>query len=165
MKHLFRSGLSLGLLVSLAGSAHAQFGPQYQLPSARPAISPWLNLLRGGASPANNYFNLVRPEQDFGSNIYQLQGQTQANRAAINNLEYGPYAFTTGHRSGFMTQGRYFMNNGSGSPAGVLGARAGISGIGGGAAARAGFASQVGSPNLGSGAVGGSTLGGSGIPR
>jgi hypothetical protein len=157
MKRLWLS--SLGVLLSLAaGSASAQFGPQYQLPSTRPAISPWLNLLRPGASPANNYFNLVQPQQEFGSNIYQLQGQTQANRAAINNLEYGQAGFTTGHRSGFMTQGRYFLNNSSGGAAGVLGARAAVSGLGGGAAARAGFASQVGSGNLGSGNASGSNF-------
>ncbi len=45
-------------------------------PYSRPAYSPYLNLLRGGASPATNYFGLVRPQLDFRSGLLQLQQQT-----------------------------------------------------------------------------------------
>ena len=119
MKQLSLAALSLGVLASLAaGPAGAQ---QYQSPTSRPAISPWLNLLRGGATQGENYYNLVRPQFDFGAGINQLQSQTLANRSAISGLEGGLAGYTTGHRTGFMTQSRYFMNNSSGAAGGGRG--------------------------------------------
>jgi len=125
MKSFCLLALSLGVLTSLAaGPACAQ----YQMPGTRPTVSPWLNLLRSGASPSDNYYNLVRPQFDFGSGINTLQSQTAANRSAIGSLEGGVAGqYVTGHRSGFMTQGRYFMNNN----AGAANARGGSYGGGG----------------------------------
>jgi hypothetical protein len=120
MKKIYLPGLALGAFLSLAaGNAAAQYSP-YQYPTARPAYSPWLGLLRPGATPLQNYEQLVRPQFDFGGGIYSLQGQTLANRGAISSLEGGLAAqFATGHRSGFMTQSRYFLNNGTGAPGGA----------------------------------------------
>jgi len=128
MKNLGLSILALGVLISLAaGSASAQFQQQYQLPSSRPAISPWLNLLRSGGTASDNYYNLVRPQFQNDSGLYQLQGQTQANRNAIGSLEGGAGSqYTTGHRAGFMTQARYFMNSNSGAPTARGGTPAGV---------------------------------------
>src|SRR4051794_3299640 len=40
-----------------------------------PPVSPYLNLLRGGSSAANNYFNLVLPQIEYGNSINSLQQQ------------------------------------------------------------------------------------------
>jgi hypothetical protein len=118
MKKICLPGLSLGVLLALTAEAWAQYPmTPYQLPVQRPAVSPWLNLLRQGGTPANNYYNLVQPQFEFGSNITNLQAQTLSNRAAISSLEAGQaQQYTTGHRTGFMNQNRYFMNNSSGAP-------------------------------------------------
>jgi hypothetical protein len=114
MKHYSPLVLSLGLLTSFAAQdALAQF--QFQNPVARPAVSPYLNLLRRGQDPGLNYYNLVRPDIEFRQNIGLLQGETSTNRSAISSLDQSfGLPLITGHRSGFMTQGRYFMNNGIG---------------------------------------------------
>jgi hypothetical protein len=164
MKHICWAALSLGVLTSVdAGAAWAQYGPQYQMPSSRPAVSPYLNLLRSGATPGENYYNLVQPQLQFGAGINQLQSQTMANRSAISSLEGGAAGqFTTGHRSGFMTASRYFMNNGSGAPAGPRGSGAAFG-------PRSGY-SEGASPGVGQGAGGlgqnvGSGIGQSAIRR
>jgi hypothetical protein len=68
-------------------------------------VSPYLNLLRGG-DPGINYYGLVRPQVAFGK-AFQTLGD---NVVAIetNTANSTPQ---TGHRSSFMTQGQYFMNN------------------------------------------------------
>ena len=80
-------------LVGLAGSASAQFGgspggsganlgpprpPQYG-PNYRPALSPYLNLLRGG-DPAANFFLGTVPE-------FQRRADTFGAQRAIGDLE------------------------------------------------------------------------------
>jgi hypothetical protein len=94
---------------------------QAQVPGApRPAVSPYLQLNRPGESPALNYYGLVRPQLAanktflaLGADINALDAQTAALQAS--------QLVQTGHASGFMTQGRFFMNNGAtrqGSPLG-----------------------------------------------
>jgi hypothetical protein len=112
---------------------------QYQ----NPAVSPYINLNRGG-NPAVNYYGLVRPQfaansalQSFGADLHTLslspgtQGNANQQRPQ------------TGNRSSFMTHTRYFMNNGGGrsgaNPSGGLGAGtpgfgAGTPGLGAGTA-------------------------------
>jgi hypothetical protein len=146
MKKIYLPGLSVGVLLALTAESLAQYpNTPYQLPVQRPAVSPWLNLLRQGGSPANNYYNLVQPQFEFGSNITNLQAQTLSNRAAISSLEAGQaQQYTTGHRTGFMNQGRYFMNNSAGAP---IGSRGGAAGGGG----RAVAGSQTASGTVGGG--------------
>jgi hypothetical protein len=103
-------------LVLLAGGATANaqnyggiggipFGQTYR---PRPAVSPYLNLLRGGATLESNYYNLVRPENEFRSSIQQLQLQATANQEAITSVQSaGP--LVTGHLSSFQTQRSYFQ--------------------------------------------------------
>jgi hypothetical protein len=71
-----------------------------------PAISPYLNLTRGGDA-AVNYYGLVRPQ--FANNR-ALQGLG----SEINYLEAssGQQVEQTGHGASFMTHYQYFMNNG-----------------------------------------------------
>src|SRR3954452_11090426 len=79
-------------------------------PANRPVYSPYLNLLRRDAPLVNNYYGLVRPEINFRNAIQQLdQQQTTIGGQQTALTE----ALTpTGHASRFMSQRRYFMNNG-----------------------------------------------------
>ena len=104
-------------LFMLAGGATAQ--AQYY--RAQPPVSPYLNLLRGGASVSSNYFNLVQPENEFRSSILKLQQQTGANQTAITDLQFSGGKLATGHLSGFQTQASYFQT----MSGGAIGSRAG----------------------------------------
>ena len=93
-----------------ASASHAQVAPPGggafgQL--SRPAVSPYLNILRGG-DPAINYYGLVRPQVAFGKAFQSLGNDVTALESAPNALSQ------TGNRSSFMTHSRYFMNNGAG---------------------------------------------------
>jgi hypothetical protein len=112
----FLCGL-FGLLTTWAGQpVHAQ-NPLDA--SRKPAVSPYINILRTGSSPAINYYGIVRPEIAFRNSIFQVEGQ---QTALANQQQQDLAAFTTlpvtGHQSGFMTQGKYFMSSGGvGQPA------------------------------------------------
>ena len=138
MKHYSRIAISLVIVFTVAASTGwAQYqGGGYVPPINRPAISPYLSILRQGGTPAANYYELTRPQLDYNSGINSLQNQTMANRNAISSLEGGA-TYTTGHKSGFMNYGRFFMNNGSGG--------APIGGAGGGGAGRASTPAVAGS--------------------
>jgi hypothetical protein len=61
----------------------------------------------------------VRPEIAFRNSLFQVEGQ---QTALANQQQQDLAAFTTlpatGHQSGFMTQGKYFMSGGGvGQPA------------------------------------------------
>jgi hypothetical protein len=101
----------------LAGPVHAQ-APPSSLPAPgqlnnRPVVSPYLNLARPGASPAFNYFTLVRPQIAASTSIQQLQQQTQSNQQLITQLQDQPPVPATGHASAFMNVGGNFMNYGA----------------------------------------------------
>jgi hypothetical protein len=107
------------VLVSLgaAGVASAQPPAPAGPPPQRPTFSPYLNLLRPGGSPAQNYYGLVRPEQQFRQSIGSLQGQVNANQQAIGNLQTNPAdgPAVTGHPVYFLNTGGYFQNTVGGS--------------------------------------------------
>jgi hypothetical protein len=100
----------LSLLLVLAGGTVAQA----QQSIGNPAITPWLNLYRGGASPVQNYNTLVHPEFDFRASIGQLQIQNAANEQGLSNLTSPAGPLVTGHYAGFMTQRSYFQTLGGG---------------------------------------------------
>jgi hypothetical protein len=75
-----------------------------------PTVSPYLNLLRPG-SRAINYYDLVRPQQQFTGAIQQLQGEVALNQQAVSDLQGLP-VLTTGHRTRFMSYSQYFQNIG-----------------------------------------------------
>src|SRR5262249_31663980 len=90
----------------------AGFSP-YRRPLApyqRPAVSPYLNLLRGGADPAINYYGLVRPQMEFRNSLVGIAEQQALGQQSISDLESS--LDTSGHRSLFMNHQRYFMNLG-----------------------------------------------------
>jgi hypothetical protein len=108
--------------------AQAQFrgiGRPPANPFGRPAISPYLNLNRGGV-PAINYFNLVRPQQDAFAAIQGLEyGQEQ-----LQQFQYGAQSpfVGTGHATSFFNYSHYYPrltgsigNSGSGGYSGYSG--------------------------------------------
>jgi hypothetical protein len=117
--------LGLGLAVWLtwtAGAAHAQV-QGYQMNRAQtPGFSPYLNILRGGSSPAINYYGIVRPEITFANSLYQLGAEQNLLQGQQANQQSALAAYTalpaTGHPAGFQTQSRYFMTNGAGQGGG-----------------------------------------------
>jgi hypothetical protein len=114
MKTCLRAAVGLIAFLALSGAAQAQY------PGARPTVTPYLNLFRGGAPQGLNYYNLVRPELDFRSSIQQLQLQTGANQQAIADLTTPGALPVTGHQAGFMTHRTYFQTlGGGGAPAGT----------------------------------------------
>ena len=102
------------LLATLVGVAqgHAQ-PPSAPLGPAqiRPAYSPYLNLTRGGATAAQNYYGLVRPEIDARRAIAGLEQQVTNNRLGLAQLTDPQTGFpVTGHTAVFLNTGGYFMN-------------------------------------------------------
>ena len=71
-------------------------------------VSPYLQLNRLGAPPALNYYNLVRPQFQFGNAIQQLGQQVITGQQDIANLETPTPLPPTGHAVGFQTHLRYF---------------------------------------------------------
>jgi hypothetical protein len=81
-------------------------------PGVRPPVSPYLNLLNQG-DPAINYYGLVRPQFAYNRALQNLGNE-------LNYLEATPQGGSlppsqTGIRATFMTQYKYFMNNGYGT--------------------------------------------------
>lgn len=86
-------------------------------PASRPALSPYLNLLRNG-SPAINYYGLVRPQQDFSNSLQEIQNEIHAPPAGPTSANGSTSLPTTGHPSRFFSHGSYFfshLNTGSSS--------------------------------------------------
>jgi hypothetical protein len=94
------------LVTAVAGSSSAQSS---YVPFNQPRVSPYLNLLRGGASPGVNYYDLVRPQFQFRNSIQQLQQQVGADQQALAGLQGPGSTPTTGHPVGFMTHLSYFQ--------------------------------------------------------
>jgi hypothetical protein len=103
-------------------ATHAQSGRAQGRPAGgvnTPTISPYLNLARPGASPAINYYGLVRPQQDFARSIYGLQLQGQLQQQNLSELQAGGgLVQPTGHTIDFLNYGGYFLSTGSGRPLG-----------------------------------------------
>jgi hypothetical protein len=105
----------LALAVAFLGTASPLWAQGYPFnPANRPAVSPYINIPRQGASAGVNYYGLVRPEIQFRGAIAQNQLDIAGNQQAISNFNPGP--ISTGHHAGFMTQWRYFMSTGVGAP-------------------------------------------------
>jgi hypothetical protein len=66
----------------------------------------------GFNNPALNYYNLVRPQFTFQAGIMNLHEQ-QIYQASQTNAIEGDIAsaLTTGHRFGYFTHTRYFLNH------------------------------------------------------
>ena len=103
-KHLTGALAALTLATAVAGrGAHAQtlYGTAPQ-----PPVSPYINVLRGGAAAGVNYYNIVQPQLQFYSAINQLQAQQQQQQAAIAMSSMG-YE-TTGHPVQFYNYSHFY---------------------------------------------------------
>jgi hypothetical protein len=90
--------------------------------NTRPAVSPYINLVRPGAAPAINYYGIVRPEIAFRNSIGQLQSDVDANRQLITTGRDAGGAvaggLATGHSAVFLNTGGYFLSSAGGVGAG-----------------------------------------------
>jgi hypothetical protein len=112
--------LCIGVGQSRGQYPGAPFGPGGQAagPFARPVVSPYLNLVRPGASPGFNYATLVRPQQQFYSGMQQLGLQNTALQQNLTGFEATAFQPITGQRAQFMNYSRYFLNTFAAQPTG-----------------------------------------------
>jgi hypothetical protein len=102
---------SIVMLLSFCETAVAQFRGAWVRPRERPAFSPYLNLNRFGASPAINYFGLVKPQLQSNANFNQI-GRNVTELQQREPVVSGSELPETGHRTGFLNHHRYFLNTG-----------------------------------------------------
>lgn len=123
-KFIFVTLAALGL--AWVSSAEGQVGG-YARPksSSTPAISPFLNLARGG-SPAVNYYGLVRPQTQTAKSLQSLQFQISglAQPGVQSTPETGQPVLTTGHGATFFNLSHYYPSSpmGTGRSAAATGA-------------------------------------------
>jgi hypothetical protein len=132
----WKMALAFGLWAGLAAAeVRAQF--QYVQPQTnpynQPAVSPFLNLRRGG-NAAVNYFALVQPQlqtQQALQTLGQQQDYLQQQYAASMNAP--PAAFISGHPTYFRNYSHYFPQMGGGVGGSPFGGGSGGGSFGGGA--------------------------------
>lgn len=163
--NLFQLSVLITAVLTWSPSATAQFGGSQ--PGSSPTYSPYLNLLRGGnTGVGQNYFGLVRPQQEFaqqnqalgqGLQSLQMQGMQGGNQPFQGGYGYSQLG-ATGHPVIFNSFG-----NGQFS-GGYTGVGGGGFGGGGGGFNGGGFnGGQFGGGGMGGGFGGGqSNLGGVG---
>lgn len=98
------------LAVLALASAPVAAQPPTPGPIARPAFSPYLNLLRPGNSPALNYFGLVRPEQSFRQTFQAVQSAVTTNQRTLADLARGGELGQTGAPAQFQNHLGFFQN-------------------------------------------------------
>jgi hypothetical protein len=104
-----------------AGSVQAQGFPGGYNPANQPAVSPWLQLNRLGAPASLNYYNLVKPQFQFGSAIQGLENQQALSSAQQTSFQNYLTLPATGHQASFNTHLRYYDTAGGGGGYGMMG--------------------------------------------
>lgn len=171
---------------SLIGStANAQSGlSRFDKPFDRPAISPYMNLLRNQNSSNSvlNYYGLVRPQQQYMAQNQQLteqlqtvnrQNQMQGGRVGMRGRQMVRYRMgATGHSAGFLTigggvvgqgaeaTGQNLMLGGFGASGGGGGTTGNMPGFGGSAGSNSAFGGGGSAGSFGGG-FGGNSFGSS----
>jgi hypothetical protein len=110
--------LGLGILGLAAEWAQAQtFAPPTAPRAPRPTLSPYLNLLDQANSPTFNYYNRVRPRQEFDAyrqtnaqNLRSLERRVDQNQQALQQSQNSQLT-PTGHTTRFLDLGGYFGTN------------------------------------------------------
>lgn len=121
------TGTGVVLLAGLwIGTADAQGpGPRVGVgsPPAGPTVSPYINLLRNGNSPAFNYYGLVRPQFQTNAGLQALSQQSLlAQQAGLPGAGGPNDVLVTGRGATFMNFGGYFQSSmGAFQPAGLAG--------------------------------------------
>ncbi len=115
-------GILTTLIVSwLATIASAQT-PPYQ----PPRVSPWLDINRRGAGPAQNYYRMTRPAfqaQSAFENLQQFDAYTQAALDNQQNQQQQASQTVTGHSATFMNYSHFYPGaSGGGRSGGPTGA-------------------------------------------
>jgi hypothetical protein len=103
--------LAAALLIAADARAQPPLGPRPLTGVNTPPVSPYLNLLRPGTSPAINYYGLVRPEVNFMNSVQALQAQLGYAQQAAGVTQFGEPG-TTGHPAFFLNHTGYFLNSG-----------------------------------------------------
>jgi hypothetical protein len=98
--------------ISGLDNARAQFPIGGIGSQAPPAVSPYLNLNRGGTQPGINYYGLVRPQLQMQQQLQNLQNQqtalaTELGGGSVVPGQGVPMA-TTGHPVFFFDFARFF---------------------------------------------------------
>jgi hypothetical protein len=87
-------------------------GPRPMSARPGPTVSPYINLVRPGTTPAINYYGIVRPQLETNANLQFLrQGLLSPGVAAPGSSE-ADGVLITGRTAGFMTHQSYFMTTG-----------------------------------------------------
>ncbi len=95
--------------LSASGAAGQGVIPRPAAPPAGPTVSPYLNLLRNGNSPAFNYYGLVRPQFQTNASLQALQ-LAQFQAAIPQAVNAGDDVLITGRGAVFMNLGGYFQS-------------------------------------------------------
>jgi len=120
--------MSLGFASSLVQAQSAKGGrlrpgqPSGRDNLSRPAVPPILNLNRAGATPAENYFNLVRPQVEQRQATLQQGGQINQLRREVQKAPGIRSSATarmspTGHHAGFMNTSHFHAGAAGGGSA------------------------------------------------
>jgi hypothetical protein len=118
MRSLLAGLLAVLAAASLGSYAHAQ--TLYGNPT-QPPVSPYINILRGGAPAGVNYYNIVQPQLQFYSAINQLQNQQYLQATNLSTNASGD--LITGHPIQFSNLSHFY-------PQSVLGQRGNVIGSG-----------------------------------
>lgn len=99
-------------MAQFPAGASAQYFQRPQLnPYSRPALSPYLDLVRGG-NPAINYYLGTLPEMDrralAAQQLSTPQGPQQTQAYTPDQEDFVPALPQTGHAAGFQTYGGYY---------------------------------------------------------
>jgi hypothetical protein len=91
-----------------------------QNPALPPPVSPYLNLLRAGSSPAVNFYGLVRPQIETRNSLRRLQQEVSANQQQMPIPQEDDAGLpATGHAAQFGTERLFFMTRGAQSAGGA----------------------------------------------
>jgi hypothetical protein len=107
------------ILVSSAAPATAQVQPRQYGPDPllnRPAVSPYMNLMRSDSGRNVNYDTLVRPQMEsMQRSVFQQRQIQQLQRQVSQGAQQGgDAAGLTGHRTFFGNYSHYYPSLGAG---------------------------------------------------
>lgn len=95
------------LPLSAQGRATRSGRAGYRNTLSRPAVSPYLNLTRGG-NPALNYFTLTRPPIDARAQQFRQQQATQGLQREIDTGVRASALPPTGHSATYMNYSHFY---------------------------------------------------------